>query len=88
MDNDPQRDREQEDSMSEAGNETRLWREQQRRWAPWWVYLIAIALVNQLRQQTVGRDATDWVNVVTAIPLAVAVFAVVTMVYRSRMADW
>lgn len=70
--------------MSDIENDTRQLL--LSRWAPWWVYLIAIALVNQVRQLTVGRGTADWVNVVTAIPLAVAVFAVVTIVYRLRSA--
>jgi hypothetical protein len=72
--------------MADARSDTRLQPGQQGRWAPWWAYLIAIALINQLRQQLVGREAADWIHVITAIPLAAVVFAAVTIVYRSRMA--
>jgi hypothetical protein len=71
--------------MPEVKNGTQVQQDDRGRWAPWWVYLVAIAIVNQIRQVTIGRDLADWANVVTAIPLAVVVFALVTMLYRMSL---
>lgn len=68
--------------MSKLEDATLARDDHHRRWAPWWVYVVAIVVLNQLRQVIIGRDATDWLSVVTAILLAVMVFALVTMIYR------
>ena len=53
------------------------------RWAPWWVYVVTIVIVSQVRQMAIGNDVAGWVHVVTAIPVAITAFVLITVIYRS-----
>jgi hypothetical protein len=47
------------------------------RWAPWWLYVIAIVVTNQVRMQW------TWVEVVLGVGAMALVAAVVTAVWRA-----
>jgi len=61
-------------------------REQQTpaRWAPWWVYVIAIVVANQLRTRLLMPDGlATWLQLVIGAGSIALVAALVTWVYRA-----
>jgi uncharacterized membrane protein YhdT len=60
--------------------------EQQRqaRWAPWWVYVIAIVVTNQLRTQLLmPDDLPTWLELVIGVGSIALVATLVTAAYRA-----
>jgi hypothetical protein len=58
-------------------------RRRSARWAPWWVYLIAIVVTNQVRTQwLVPEDLATWLQVVIGLASIALVVAVVTAIWR------
>ncbi|WP_203416737.1 hypothetical protein [Jiangella ureilytica] len=55
------------------------------RWAPWWVYVIAIAGANHARQLVVPTGETA-VDVAAFAAVAVVVAVVVTVIFRATRA--
>ena len=54
------------------------------RWAPWWVYAIAIIAGNQLRTRWLMPDElATWLQLVIGVASIALVAAVVTVVYRA-----
>lgn len=58
--------------------------ERQARWAPWWVYVIAIVITNQIRTQLLMPDdlATS-LEVVIGVGSMALVATLVTVAYRA-----
>jgi hypothetical protein len=53
------------------------------RWAPWWAYVIAIVVTNQLRVQWLQlEDLATWLEVVIGVGAMALVAAVVTAAWR------
>jgi hypothetical protein len=53
-------------------------------WAPWWLYVIAIVVTNQVRMQWLQPDdLATWVEVVLGVGAMALVAAVVTAVWRA-----
>jgi hypothetical protein len=53
-------------------------------WAPWWVYVIAIVVTNQLRTQLLVPDElATWLQVVIGLGSIALVAVLVTAVYRA-----
>jgi hypothetical protein len=53
------------------------------RWAPWWAYVIAIVVTNQLRVQWLRlEDLATWLEVVIGVGAMALVAAVVTAAWR------
>jgi hypothetical protein len=58
-------------------------RRRSARWAPWWVYLIAIVVTNQVRTRwLVPEELATWLDVVIGLGSIALVVALVTVVYR------
>jgi hypothetical protein len=58
-------------------------RQRAARWAPWWVYVIAIVVTNQLRTRyLVPGDLATWLQIVIGLGSIALVAALVTAVYR------
>jgi hypothetical protein len=58
--------------------------ERQARWAPWWVYVIAIVITNQLRTQLrMPDDVATWLEVVIGVGSMALVATLVTVAYRA-----
>ena len=58
--------------------------ERQARWAPWWVYVIAIVITNQLRTQLLmPDDLATWLKVVIGVGSMALVATLVTVAYRA-----
>ena len=54
------------------------------RWAPWWLYVIAIVVTNQVRVQWLQpEDLATWLEVVLGVGAMALVAAVVTAVWRA-----
>jgi hypothetical protein len=54
------------------------------RWAPWWVYVIAIVVTNQLRTLWLQPDdLATWLEIVVGVSAMALVAAVVTAVWRA-----
>jgi hypothetical protein len=53
------------------------------RWAPWWVYVIAIVVTNQLRMLWQPDDLATWLEVVIGVTAMALVATVVTVLYRA-----
>lgn len=54
------------------------------RWAPWWAYVIAIVVTNQLRTRyLVPEDLATWLQVVIGVSSMALVAALVTVAYRA-----
>ena len=54
------------------------------RWAPWWLYVIAIVVTNQVRMQWLQPDdLATWVEVALGVGAMARVAAVVTAVWRA-----
>jgi hypothetical protein len=59
-------------------------RQRQARWAPWWVYAIAIVVTNQLRTRLLmPDDLATWLQIVIGAGSIALVAALVTAVYRA-----
>jgi hypothetical protein len=59
-------------------------RQRSARWAPWWVYVIAIVVGNQLRTRyLVPDDLATWLQVVIGVGSMVLVALLVTVVWRA-----
>jgi hypothetical protein len=57
------------------------------RWAPWWVYVIAIVVTNQLRTRyLVPDDLATWLQAVIGVGAIVLVAVLVTAVWRMTRA--
>ncbi|WP_049557527.1 hypothetical protein [Nonomuraea sp. SBT364] len=56
-----------------------------RRWAPWYIYVVLIVGGNYVKQSFL-EDAPVVVNVIATVIVAAAVFVLVTAVYRSVFA--
>ena len=53
------------------------------RWAPWWLYVIALVVTNQLRVQWLQPEGlATWLEVVIGVSAMALVAAVVTAVWR------
>ena len=58
--------------------------ERQARWAPWWVYVIAIVITNQIRTQLlIPDDLATWLEVVIGVGSMALVATLVTVAYRA-----
>jgi hypothetical protein len=58
--------------------------ERQARWAPWWVYVIAIVITNQIRTQLLmPDDLATWLEVVIGVGSMALVATLVTVAYRA-----
>jgi hypothetical protein len=58
--------------------------ERQARWAPWWVYVIAIVVTNQLRTQLLmPDDLATWLEIVIGVGSIALVATLVTAAYRA-----
>jgi hypothetical protein len=58
--------------------------ERQARWAPWWVYVIAIVITNQIRTQLLmPDDLATWLEVVIGVGSMALVATPVTVAYRA-----
>jgi hypothetical protein len=56
----------------------------QARWAPWWVYVIAIVVTNQLRTQLLmPDDLATWLELVIGVGSIALVATLVTVAYRA-----
>lgn len=53
------------------------------RWAPWWAYVIAIVVTNQLRMLWQPDDLATGLEVVIGVTAMALVAAVVTAAYRA-----
>jgi hypothetical protein len=54
------------------------------RWAPWWVYVIAIVVTNQLRTRyLLPDDLAAWLQIVIGVGSIALVAVLVTAVYRA-----
>jgi hypothetical protein len=59
-------------------------RQRPARWAPWWVYVIAIVVTNQLRARLLmPDDLATWLQIVIGVGSIALVVALVTAVYRA-----
>ena len=53
------------------------------RWAPWWAYLVAIVVANQVRVQWLQpEELATWLELVIGVAAMALVAAAVTAVYR------
>jgi hypothetical protein len=58
--------------------------ERQARWAPWWAYVTAIVVTNQLRTQLLmPDDLATWLEVVIGVGSMALVAVLVTVAYRA-----
>jgi uncharacterized membrane protein YhdT len=56
----------------------------QARWAPWWLYVIALVVTNQVRTLALQPDDLPfWLEVVLGAGSMALVAALVTVVYRA-----
>jgi uncharacterized membrane-anchored protein len=54
------------------------------RWAPWWLYVLAIVLTNQLRIQLLQPDdLATWLEIVIGLTSIALVAAAVTAIWRA-----
>ena len=54
------------------------------RWAPWWIYVIALVVTNQLRVQWLQpEDLATWLEVVLGVTSMALVAAAITAVWRA-----
>jgi hypothetical protein len=53
------------------------------RWAPWWVYVIAIVVTNQLRTGWLQPDMVLWLEIAIGLASIALVVAAVTAVWRA-----
>ena len=53
------------------------------RWAPWWVYVVAIVVTNQLRMLWQPDDLATGLEIVIGVTAMALVAAVVTAPYRA-----
>lgn len=54
------------------------------RWAPWWVYVIALVATNQLRTQLLIPDGmATWLQIVIGVVSMLVVATLVTVIYRA-----
>jgi len=53
------------------------------RWAPWWLYVVAIVVANQVRVQWLQpEELATWLELVIGVAAMALVAAVVTAAYR------
>jgi hypothetical protein len=53
------------------------------RWAPWWVYVVAIVVANQVRVQWLQpEELATWLELVIGVAAMALVAAVVTAAHR------
>jgi hypothetical protein len=53
------------------------------RWAPWWLYVIAIVVTNQVRTAWLQPDMALWLEIAIGLASIALVVAVVTAVWRA-----
>jgi hypothetical protein len=53
------------------------------RWAPWWLYVIAIVVTNQARTAWLQPDMALWLEIAIGLASIALVVAVVTAVWRA-----
>jgi hypothetical protein len=59
-------------------------RRQQRRWAPWWVYVIALIVTNQVRTLALQPDDLAlWLEIALGVGSMALVATVITVIYRA-----
>jgi hypothetical protein len=59
-------------------------RRPQARWAPWWLYVVALVVTNQVRTLALQPDdLAFWLEVVLGVGSMALVVALVTVVYRA-----
>jgi hypothetical protein len=59
-------------------------RQRPARWAPWWAYVIALVVTNQLRTRyLVSEDLATWLQIVIGLGSMALVAVLVTAVYRA-----
>jgi len=57
---------------------------QQQRWAPWWLYVVALVVTNQLRTWfLVPADLATWLQAVIGIASMALVATLVTLAWRA-----
>jgi hypothetical protein len=61
--------------------QAREWRS--ARWAPWWLYVIAIVVANQVRTGWLQPDMALWLEIAIGLASIALVMAVVTAVWRA-----
>ncbi|MCA2228797.1 hypothetical protein [Nonomuraea aurantiaca] len=66
--------------MSENGKKSGT--ENDRKWAPWYIYVVLIIGGNYVKQRFL-EDAPVVINVIATVIVAAAIFVVITAVYRS-----
>ena len=54
-----------------------------RRWAPWWIYVLAIVPANLVKEQVLG-DADWWLRTALTATIVLGGIALVTAVYRGH----
>jgi hypothetical protein len=58
-------------------------RRRSARWAPWWLYVIAIVVTNQVRTRwLMPEELATWLDVVIGVGSMALVAALVTAVWR------
>lgn len=57
------------------------------KWAPWYHYVLPLAVIHALAQFALLRTTSDVVNAIASIVITVVVFAAVTVWWRSRTRD-
>jgi hypothetical protein len=65
-------------------NLTAVRREAPSRWAPWWIYVLAVVPVNLAKEQLLPGDAAWWLRFALTATVVVAGIALVTAIYRAR----
>ena len=59
-------------------------RRQQRRWAPWWLYVIALIVTNQVRTQALQPDDLPLgAEIALGVGSMALVATLITVVYRA-----
>jgi hypothetical protein len=53
------------------------------RWAPWWLYVVAIVVANQIRVQWLQpEELATWLELVIGVAAMALIVALVTAAYR------
>ncbi len=60
---------------------------QDSRWAPWWHYVLVIAVGHAVARATVLRDVGEVVDAAASVTLTVVLWAVVTVAWRRSVRD-
>lgn len=68
-----------------SGNNEKRGAGNDRRWAPWYIYVVLIVGANYVKQSFL-EDAPVVVNVIVTVIVAATIFVLVTALYRSMFA--